>query len=147
MITTMSYKDAGRMFSMAVLASATGQHDKVAFYAGQALAARTSKLVQVSQVTFNRLTASYKYLMDQLQNGWQTIDRRPGFEEGGDGNQTLFLAEYKRQLAHETAYLCRDFCAIVDRHLLPGLSEPSAKAHAFKLKADFYRSAKNNHFK
>lgn len=143
----MSCRDADQMFALAVLASATRQHDQVASYAGQALAVKAGKSVQLSQFAFNRLTASYKYLVDQLQNGWQTIDNRPRFEEGGDSNQSLLLAKYKKKLAHETAYLCHDFCAIVDRHLLPGLSEPSARAHAFKLKADFYRLAKNNNLK
>lgn len=50
-----------------------------------------------------------------------------------------FVVESARCLACCRWTWCRDYCAIVDRHLLPGLVEPADRARAFHVKAEFYK--------
>jgi len=145
--------DADGLFALASLASATDQHERAVAYAGKAMgaAAAAGESPQLSRTTFDRLTVSYKSLVDDRRIGWRTLDARQWRRKSSsplcssdtfgddDNDRDRSVAEYARRLARETVDLSRDFCAIVDRHVLPDLDGPADMAHAHKLKADFYR--------
>lgn len=140
-----------RLFALSSMASAVAQHERAASYAREALATGDgSTPYRLSRATFDRLTVTYKRLVDDRRAGiraidrWSSVPERPdGGNDDDDGNRCRgrsSVTEYAGRLARETVNFCRDFCAIVDRHLLPGLDRPADRAHAFKLKGDFYRS-------
>lgn len=139
----MNDREADRLFTLAALASTAGQYEQVVVYVREAVtAAAATGASTLSQITFDRLTVAYKSLVDNLRIGWRTLQGKLKQCKGRNGNHySRSVAEYAGRLAHETVDLCREFCAIIDHHMLPGLVAPSSdRAHAFKLKADFYRS-------
>lgn len=144
-------RSTGRTFALAALAASAGQHEQAAAYAAKAVTTAGKSLL--SRTAFDQLTVSYKSLVDRRRVCWQTLGWRLQQRQFGSGDQAdrgRAVAKYMRHVARETIDLCRVFCAIVDRHLLPGLgADHSATdvAHALKLKADFLRSVGNLLFK
>lgn len=139
----MNDREEDRLFKLAALASTASQYEQVVVYVREAVtaAAAATGALTLSQTTFDRLTVAYKSLVDNLRMGWRTLQGQ--LKQCKDRNGDHYgrsVAEYAGRLAHETVDLCRDFCMIIDHHMLPGLVAPSDRAHAFKLKADFYRS-------
>lgn len=137
-----------RGFALAELAASAGQHEQASEYAGKAVSTAGKWLL--SRIAFDHLTVSYKSLVDHRRVCWRTLNwrlqrRQFGNEEHADRERAV--VKYMRCLSRETIDLCRDFCTIVDRHLLPGLDDTDSAAdvaHALKLKADFLRSVENN---
>lgn len=133
----MNDREADRLFTLAALASTAGQYEQV--YAREAVAAASATgALTLSQTTFDRLTVAYKSLVDNLRISWRTLQGQCNDTRGDHYGRSV--AKYTGHLVHETVNLCRDFCTIIDHHMLPGLVTPSDRAHVFKLKADFYRS-------
>lgn len=136
----MNGKEADRLFTLAVLASTAGQYEQVTVYARKAVAVAATGASMLSRTAFDRLTVAYKSLVDNLRIGRRTLGRqlKQCEDKSGDCHRRS-MTEYAGRLAHETVDLCRDFCTIIDHHMLPGLDAPADKAHVLKLKADFYR--------
>lgn len=105
----------------------------------------------LSRDAFDELTVAYKALVDDRRADWRRLGgkRRSGDGDYDDDDDDDYDddcfddndVEVSRCLAWETVDLCRDFCSIVDRQLQAEFIAPADRAHALKLKADFYRYA------
>ena len=87
----------------------------------------------------NILSAGYKNIISDKRASWRLLNSMEKKEEKKNSSQSLNIKEVKDNIERELNLICEEIQKIIDKFLIPNVSDPEMKVFFLKLKGDYYR--------
>ena len=87
----------------------------------------------------NILGEGYKNIVSDKRASWRILNNMEKREEKRNSSQIIFIKEVKENIEKELNKICDDVQKMIDKYLLPNVSDSENKIFYLKLKGDYYR--------
>ena len=87
----------------------------------------------------NILGEGYKNIVSDKRASWRLLNNMEKREEKRNSSQIIYIKEVKENIEKELNKICDDVQKMIDKYLLPNVSDSENKIFYLKLKGDYYR--------
>ena len=87
----------------------------------------------------NILGEGYKNIVSDKRASWRILNNLEKREEKRNPSRIIYIKEVKENIEKELNKICDDIQKMIDKYLLPNVSDSENKIFYLKLKGDFFR--------
>jgi 14-3-3 protein beta/theta/zeta len=86
----------------------------------------------------NLLSVAYKNVVGARRSSWRIISSIENKNDGDEKKEGM-VKEYREKIEQELREVCDAVLNLLDKHLIPKVTDPDSKVFYFKMKGDYYR--------